>query len=224
MRLRPGFHGLLRGYDAPVNPKREKAIPARGAAIGGKAEQAEQPGEHAHSMLARNALQVHVAAHSAMHIPDISDGSRPGIKARVASSAAPGPQPCHSHQVVLDTSSAGPAGTVAMTDRTKQIFFTPGKSAKRIREGLLQWQVPSAQGCRSMYNERREVQDGRLHFEHARAGIKTKLPPWTPGRTSSPDTGLSRAIPSTLRCARKPDCPTTERSPLSTNRKNHAWN
>ncbi len=153
MRFRPGFHGLLRGHDAAVNPKGEKAIPARSATIRGSAKQAVHPGEQAHPMLARNALQVHVAAHSAVHVGDISDRSRPGVKARVAGSATPGAQPCHSCQVILDSSSARTAGTVAMTDRTQQILFTPGKSIKRIRENLLQWQVPSARNCGSMYNE-----------------------------------------------------------------------
>src|SRR5579864_510501 len=131
MRLRTGFHGLLRGYNAAVNPKREKAIPAWGATVSRSAEQAIHPGEHTHSMLARNTLQVHVAAHSAMHVPDISDRGSPGEKARVTGPATPGPQSSHSHEVVLDTSSPGPSGTVAVTDRTKQIFFTPGKSSEK---------------------------------------------------------------------------------------------
>ena len=131
MRLGSGFHGLLRGYDAAVNPKREKAIPAWGAAVRGSAKKALHPAQHAHSVLARNALHVQVAAHSAMHVPDISDGGRPGEKARVTGPATPGPQSSHSHEVVLDTSSPGPSGTVAVTDRTKQIFFTPGKSSEK---------------------------------------------------------------------------------------------
>ena len=105
-RLHAGFHGLLRGYDAPVKPKRKKAIPAGIAPVGGKAKEAKRPGEQAHPMFARNALQVHIAAHSAMYVPDISDGSRPGKKTRVASAATPGTQSCHSYQVILGAASA----------------------------------------------------------------------------------------------------------------------
>jgi len=133
MRLRLWFQGLLRRNDAAVNPKGEESIAARCAPIRGSAKQTIHPGESAHSMLARNTRQVHVAAPFAMHVPDISDGSRPGVKPRVAGSATPGAQPRHSRQVVLDTSSSGSAGTVAMTSRTQQIFFPPGKGCKRIR-------------------------------------------------------------------------------------------
>src|SRR5580704_18561537 len=75
-------------------------------------------------MFTRNTRHVQIAAHSAMHIPDIFNGGCPGEKTRVADSAAPGAQPCHSRQVVVETSSAGAAGTVAMTDRTQQIMFS----------------------------------------------------------------------------------------------------
>ena len=113
-------------------------------------------------MLAGNARQVHVTAPFAMHVPDVPDRNRPGVKARVAGSATPGTQTCQSRQVVLSTSSAGTAGTIAMTDRTQQNLLPSGNAAKRIRKDLLQWQVPSAQIRRSMYNETTGASDGGL--------------------------------------------------------------
>jgi hypothetical protein len=82
-------HGLFRGDDAPVNPKREKAIPARRAAIGGRAEQSIDPRKYAHAMFARNALHIQIAAHSAMNVPDVSDGCRPRKETRIAGLAPP---------------------------------------------------------------------------------------------------------------------------------------
>jgi hypothetical protein len=75
-------------------------------------------------MFARNTRHVQIAAHSAMHIPDIFNGGCPGEKTRVAGATTPGAQPCHTRQIVVETSSAGAAGTVAMTDRTQQIIFS----------------------------------------------------------------------------------------------------
>jgi hypothetical protein len=115
MRFRAGLHGVLRGNNAAVNTEGKKAIPARRTAIGGDAKEKEQPGEHAHSMVARNSRQIQVAAQFAMHVADVSDGSRPGVKASVARTAAPRAQPGHSHEVILHSASAGTAGTVAMT-------------------------------------------------------------------------------------------------------------
>lgn len=118
MRFRTRFYGALCGHDAPVNPQREKTIAAGGAAIGGKAKQTKHPSQWAHAVLAGDALQVQVAAQSAMHVPNVSDGSSPGKKAGIAGLAAPGTQSAESHHVVLHTASAGSAGAVAMTDRT----------------------------------------------------------------------------------------------------------
>jgi hypothetical protein len=112
VRLHNRFHGLLRGNDAAVNLKGEKTIPARSAAVRGNAKQSKNPGEQSHPVLARNTLQIHVAAQSAVHVPDISDGSRPGEKTRVANSAAPRPQPYHSRQIVLGAAPARPPRTV----------------------------------------------------------------------------------------------------------------
>jgi hypothetical protein len=44
--------GLLGRHNAPVNPKRKKAIAAGRAAIGRRAEQSVNPGKHAHAVLA----------------------------------------------------------------------------------------------------------------------------------------------------------------------------
>ena len=55
-------------------------------------KQPEQPGKRACSVLAGNALEIHVAAHSAVHIPNIRDGNGPRIKPQIATPAAPGPQ------------------------------------------------------------------------------------------------------------------------------------
>src|ERR1700689_1259375 len=44
LRLDSWFHGLLCRYNAAVKSKREKAIPARGAAIRGDAKEAIHPG------------------------------------------------------------------------------------------------------------------------------------------------------------------------------------
>src|ERR1700676_5045445 len=125
---------MLRRHDSPVNPKREKPISAQGAAIRGSAQHSEHPSEIADPVLARNARQVQVAALFAMHEPGISHWSRPGVKTRGAGSATPAAQLCRSYHVVLGASSARPARTVAMTDGTQQIFFSPGKCDRRIRE------------------------------------------------------------------------------------------
>jgi hypothetical protein len=53
---------------------------------------AEEPGKRARSMLARNTLEVHVAAQSAMRESEIRKGNSPGIKSRIATSATPRPQ------------------------------------------------------------------------------------------------------------------------------------
>jgi hypothetical protein len=122
VRIRLRLHGLFRGHNAAVNPEREEAIPAGRAAIRGGAKEAVHPTQHAHSVLARNALHVQVAAHRAMHVPDVSDGSGPGVEARVADSATPWAQPGHADQIIFRTAPTRPAWTVAMTDRTKQVF------------------------------------------------------------------------------------------------------
>jgi hypothetical protein len=92
MRLRTRFHFVLRGYDGPEGTDREEAVPAWSATIGGEVQQAEEPGECARSMLSGNALEVHIAAHYAMRVPDVGHGNGPGIESRIATPAAPGPQ------------------------------------------------------------------------------------------------------------------------------------
>jgi hypothetical protein len=183
VRLR--LHGAVRGCDPAIDPKREKAVPARCAAVGGKAQQPKRPGEHAHPMLARNALQVHVSAHFAMHVPDITHGSGPGVKARIASPATPWAQPCQPHQVVLYTASAGTSEAVAMAGRTQQFGSPLGSLLKRLREGSLRRQVPTAlkldrhvqkdKRCRigalSRMNTNHKIQFGTQTIENAPVGL-----------------------------------------------------
>jgi hypothetical protein len=152
LRFRPLLHGLLRRNNAAIEPERKKAVAARGAAIRWHAEKTKDPGQHAHAVLAGNALQIHVAAQAAMHKPDVADGGRPGVKAGIAGLAAPGTQPRDSHRVVFDTASAGAAGAVAMTDRTYQNSLHPWEVCEKNTEELLPWQVRSAHRCRCMYN------------------------------------------------------------------------
>jgi hypothetical protein len=92
---------------------------------------AEEPGKRARSMLARNTLEVHVAAQSAMRESEIRKGNSPGIKSRIATSATPRPQQSGADDIVLHTPPARTSGTVAMTDRTKQFCFSPGKPLKK---------------------------------------------------------------------------------------------
>jgi len=162
MRLGSRFQRLLRRYDAAVNAEGKEPVAARSAAIRGGAKQAIQPAEHAHPVLARNAGQVHVAALFAMYVPHISDGGSPGEKARFAGPATPGTQTGHPGKVVLKASPAGAAGTVAMTDRTQQILFSPGT----LKKGYVK-----ADSCGKFHLRgevapctiMKEVQDGRLH-------------------------------------------------------------
>lgn len=162
MGLGSRLQGLLRRNDAAVNAEGKEPVAARGTAIRGGAKQAIQPAEHAYPVLARNAGQVHIAALFAMHVPCISDGGSPGEKARFAGPATPGAQTGHPGKVVLKTSPAGAAGTVAMTDRTQQIVFSPGT----LKKGYVK------ADCRGKFHLRgevaactiiEEVEDGRLH-------------------------------------------------------------
>src|SRR5579872_4801482 len=94
-----GCHGLFCGDDAPVNPKREKSIPARCASISGSAKESINPGERAHAMFARNALHIQIAAHSTMDIRNVSDWSGPGKKPRIADSTSPRTQPQRASEI-----------------------------------------------------------------------------------------------------------------------------
>lgn len=125
LRFRPLLHGLLRRNNAAVEPERKETVAAGGAAVRRHAKKTKDPGQHAHAVLAGNALQIHVAAQAAVHKPDVADGSRPGVKAGIAGLATPGTQPRDSQHVVFDTASAGAAGVVAMTDRTYQNSLHP---------------------------------------------------------------------------------------------------
>src|SRR6202022_1673223 len=121
----------LYGDDALVRTDREEAVPARSAAIGGKMKHAEEPGKGARSMLARNPLEVHVAAQSAVCESEIHNGNSPGIKSRIATPATPRPQQSGADDIVLHTPPAGTTGTVAMTDRQRHFFFSPETPFKR---------------------------------------------------------------------------------------------
>jgi hypothetical protein len=118
IRFRSRLDGLLRGDNAAVNAKREKAVPAGRAAIRRRSKQAKHPGEHAHAVFARNARHIQIAAKRAMDVPHISDRSSPGVKACVTGPAAPRAQSCQSNHVVLYAASPRATGTVAMTHRT----------------------------------------------------------------------------------------------------------
>ena len=144
MRFRSLIDRMLPGHDAQENAKGKKSIPAGSASISGKAEQAEQPGHRARPVLAGNALQVHVAAHRAMDIRNIADGSRPRIKSQIAAAAAPGPKKCYPDQVVECTAPSGAPRTVAMTNWTNQTRSPLVNSSKSIRDASPARQVPSA--------------------------------------------------------------------------------
>ena len=124
----------LRGHNAPVDPEGEKAVPARSAPIRRKLQQAEQQGKCACAMLTRNTGQVHVAAHSAVDVCNVADGSRPRIEAQIACLAAPGTQPCQAGKIIVDTTPSRSAGAVALTVRTKQGSSLPGSSAREHRK------------------------------------------------------------------------------------------
>jgi hypothetical protein len=106
LRLHLCLHGLFRGYDTAVDPKREKTIATRCAAIGWNPHEPKHPGEHAHTVFAGNALHIEVAAQSAVHIIDVLDGSGPGVKPNVTYAAPPGTQSRHADHVILDTTPA----------------------------------------------------------------------------------------------------------------------
>src|SRR5579872_1336383 len=74
-----------------------------------------------------------------MHESDIADGDRPGIKPLVATPATPGPQQSGADDVVLQTSPARTAGSVAMTYRAKQFYFSPGflRAPNFLRKGYV---------------------------------------------------------------------------------------
>lgn len=98
-------------------------------------QQAEEPGECARSMLSGNALEVHIPAHDAMRVSSIRHWDGPGIESRIATPATPGAQQRDPDQIIFHTLPPGTTRTVAMTNGTKQLGFTPGGPAKRIREG-----------------------------------------------------------------------------------------
>ena len=116
---------MLRGYDGPEGTDREEAVAAWSATIGGEVQQAEEPGECARSVFAGNALEVHIPAHNAMRVPDVGHGDGPGIESRIATPATPGAQQRDPDEIVFDALPPGTTGTVAMTDGTQQLCFTP---------------------------------------------------------------------------------------------------
>ncbi len=92
---------------------------------------AEQPGKRPRSIFVGNPLEIHVAALSAMHMQDIGDGNGPRIKSIIASPAAPRPQQGNPNQIVLHTPPVRTAGSVAMTGRTQQFSFSPGRTREK---------------------------------------------------------------------------------------------
>jgi hypothetical protein len=144
MRFRSLVDRMLPRHDTVENPNGKKSIPAWRAAIRGKPEQAEQPGHGARSVLAGNALQVHIAAHAAMHVANVAYRSRPGIKTQIAAAAPPRAQERYPNQVVQHAAPAGAARTVAMAGWTNQSRSPLVISQQRIREALFARQVRSA--------------------------------------------------------------------------------
>jgi hypothetical protein len=93
-------------------------------------KQAEEPGECARAVFAGDALEVHIAAHYAMRVPDVRRGNGPGIESRIATPAAPGAQQGHPDQIVFHTLPPGTTRTVAMTDGAQQFYFSTGTCEK----------------------------------------------------------------------------------------------
>ena len=133
MGNRSRFGRLPQGNNAAIGSERKKPVAARRAAIRGRAKKTKHPGKRAHAVLAGNALQIHVPAHLAMHVPDVTERSGPGVKAGIAYLAAPGAHPGHANEVILHAAPTGTAGTIAMADRAEQEAFTPECLYLRIR-------------------------------------------------------------------------------------------
>jgi hypothetical protein len=127
--------GVLYRYDPAVGAQREKTIPAGPAAVSRKPKQSENPREGTGTVLAGNALQVHVAAHGAMNESDVGDRRGPRVESVVAIAAAPRTEQSHSDHVIFYAPPAGSAGAVTLTDRAKQGFTPLEKADQRIREG-----------------------------------------------------------------------------------------
>jgi hypothetical protein len=127
---------LPRWNNPAIDSEREETITARRAAIGGSAQQAKYPRKRSHSVLTGNALQVHVAAHPAMHVPDVVKGGRPRVEAGGARLAPPGTHPGDSHKVIFCAAPAGTARTIAMTERAEQAALPLANLRLRIRTSL----------------------------------------------------------------------------------------
>jgi hypothetical protein len=155
------LRGLLSGNDAAINAKGEKAVAARRAAIGWRSQQTKDPGERAHSVFARDALQIQVAARPAVHVPHVAERRRPGVKARVAHLATPGTHPCNAYDVILEAAPPGTAWAVTLADRTEQGPSPLSDSRPSIRISL-----PARKALRLLVPQgtiNREVPDGGLH-------------------------------------------------------------
>jgi hypothetical protein len=135
------------GHDAPIHTERKETVAARGASICGNTKQSKQPCEGPLSVLTRNALQIQIAAQSAVRISHVGDGNGPRIKPQITRPTPPGPQQSSPNQIIPNCSSAGTMGTVAMTARTKQCSSPLVISAESIREGQLWRQVPYWRYC-----------------------------------------------------------------------------
>lgn len=115
---------VLGGNDPAVRAHGKKAVPAGGAPIRGKMQQAEQPGEGSAPVVPRNPLQIHVPAERTMREAHIPNSYGPGVEARVTVPASPRTKQRKPNQVVLDALPAGTTWAVALAGGTNH-FSSP---------------------------------------------------------------------------------------------------
>jgi hypothetical protein len=135
------FNGMLPGNNAMVKTKRKETVPARRAAVGRSANAAKQKRQRSGPMLARDSLQVHVAAQSAVHKANVPQRGGPGVEAQIATPAAPGTQQRNADQIIPHAAPSGAPRTIALTRRADQTLPPWVRSAGRIRERSIEWQV-----------------------------------------------------------------------------------
>ena len=108
-------------HDAVVGAHGEKAVPTGIATISGKMQQAPQPYKRAFGhVLARDALEIEIAAQVAVGIPLIVQRSGPGEKPQFAAPAAPGPEAGQADQIVAQIMALGAPAVVAIAPWTNQ--------------------------------------------------------------------------------------------------------
>lgn len=142
------------GRNAAVEPQREEAVTARGAAVSRKMQQAEEPEKPALGyVIAGDALQVQIAATLAVRILLISQGHRQGVEAQLATPAAPGARTYKSDKQVQGAPPFGAPAQVAVATWADQ-SFTPSLFpilGTRISEIPKARQLPLCQ-CRGSRN------------------------------------------------------------------------